>query len=232
MKQILIVLALMMPMFLNAQIKVEKVETINNVHSLIPPEFCANKKAIIICGNVSDDDGKLSYSIYDSKMKLMRNFKRDRELYTREYKFYDYDKGADYSAIINVTFTQTLFNDDEKLEYIVSGYSDPNNSDTWGLHVINEDGKFLYKLDFDGHEVKCIMKLDGEYYFMTNGPLFFYKITKDNSSTGANALTITKTENAPTQYFDLTGKSVTPDTAKGQVIIKTDGNGSQKILMK
>ena len=224
---------------IKAQVNLEKVANLNRPITIVPPNFSKDKRPLLISPKESYGEYEV-YNVYDSEMRLVRNFKMYYpKFHPIEMRFIDYDSGTSFIApnntiLNNFRFTQTLFNEDEKIEFVSAAYSDPNNTDTWGVYIINEDGEFLQKLDI-GSDFKLILKMNGCYYIATmasDGGYDFYKITKNIDSTGTNAITVSNSQNGPTQFFDLAGKSVNPDTAKGKVIIKTNGTSSSKILVK
>lgn len=224
---------------IHAQVNVEKVATIPSLDfELIPSFFCKGEKPIMVSRNW--EDGFWHFNCYDSSLNQIHHFTINKEklriVDIEQIPFVDYDTNygkAETGHIVRYfQITQTLFNDDNKFEFVANVYSDPDNPSTREMCICNEDGDILQKLDINGHFY--LIKLNDEYYFLLYGSedgYDFYKITK-GGSTGTPSLNIAKTTHATPRYYDLNGTSVNPNTTKGKVIIKTDGTTSEKVLIK
>ena len=177
---------------LNAQFKIDPPITLEGSGiTIIPKEFCKSNTPLIVVKE------SWKFIVYDDNLSLVRTFSYPIERYPKELTYIDYDEGKYFndtknnSVVEKFKITQTLFNDDEKFEYIAADYLDPNNTDTWGTYVFNEDGEVVEKLELDG-ELKLIMKINGNFYLVTSSPYRFYKINKtskseNNSSTNSQS---------------------------------------------
>ena len=240
MKRILLSLVLLFIVsVINAQVKIEKVATIfSNDFDIIPSYLCKGEKTILVAFNKEKLDDEFSYyNCYDSSLNIIHQFRIKKNIVNFRFIDFDINPGLFLDIVSNcahLNFTQTLFNDDEKFEYFASIQSDPENPNSWDLYICNEDGHLLQKLDIGARtNYIYIIKINSDYYILKSHDGFeFYKINKSVEPTGTKEINITKTQKAPTRFFDLTGKTVNPDAAKGKVIIKTDGTTSEKVLMK
>lgn len=153
--------------------------------SVIPKDFCQNNTSLIEVGNQDN------FCIYDCHLSIVRSINIDsfQSHYFKNLIFIDYDEGATYHQVNSSSsiqssfrFSQTLFNYDEKFEYVETCYLDKNDHNTWGTYVFNEDGEVVMKLDIEG-EFKMIMKIGGNIYIVTgSSPYRFYKIDRNQST--------------------------------------------------
>ena len=229
---------------IHAQVNIEKVPDIKLWDfETIPSFFCNGEKTIMVSREYNSEEGFGYYDCYDSSLNQICHFKINEEkFHIRSTPFVDYDtnfgKPEPGHIVRYFHITQTLFNDDDKFEFLADIYSNPENPYLRDICICNEDGDILQKLDIEGHiydRIEYLIKLNGEYYFVVyedgQHGYSLYKITK-GAQTGSKALNITKTSNTTPRYYDLNGSSVNPDATKGQIIIKTNGTTSEKVLIK
>ena len=116
--------------------------------TVIPQIFSYAEKMQIVFG------AKSSFDIYDANLQKVYSINKNSDFETRKAQtisFADWDQNSypDYSFY----FTQTLFNDDEKYEYVTAHYS--SEFDTYGnpkidgFNIVSDDGTILQTVIFD-----------------------------------------------------------------------------------
>lgn len=227
-------------------------KVIPSVSSLIctPKQFRYEAQSSLV--TISEDES--SANVYDAKLDLARSFtlqlnttpifdvlqqyvngqwvdmRESSAIYDRGYMdYYDYDESDEGD---NCDFTQTLFNNDEKYEYIVP-VVDPNAEEVrseddyngdgvpdyrsvrrgviTGFKVINEDGTVLTTLEGKNSNSSLkVCKYGNKFYLITNSlPEYstsstfnFYAIDK-----GASSVKLVKRiQAAPDRIFTLDGR--------------------------
>lgn len=192
--------------------------------SVIPKDFCKGNVSCII---IQHSD----YIIYDNNFSRICSIDQVKGQ-PKELTYIDFDEGSFYNDAVGnnrvskFKFTQTLFNDDEKFEYISADYLDENDTNTWGTYVFNEEGNAIEKLDIEG-ELKLIVKISGQYYLVTGStPYRFYRINRDLSTNlSSSAKKDIKKNNA---IYNLNGHKIDKVTTGGIYI----QNGEKVILRK
>ena len=138
---------------------------------IMQEDFCFDKNINILISH----NGK--YYLYDKNLSFVRSIVLPANSPIKKFKFYDCEKSSSASAFLS----QTLFNDDEKFEYISGGWV----NEEWGTWVYNEDGEAIVKLDLEG-EFQGVWKIGNCYYLVTGStPYRFYKINKPSDNNAA-----------------------------------------------
>ena len=144
-------------------------------------------------------------------------------------------------------FSQTLFNSDEKYEYLYPAFEaedeiveEDTNGDgindlrriihgkQKGYNVVSEDGSILYKIDF---EIENIIRFGGRIYLVSpdeedDDMVTFWSIDGD-----PDAVTQVKSVSTfPKQIFSTDGRKL-PDVRRGINIVRdTDGSVKKKLF--
>ena len=166
-----------------------------------------------------------------------------------DYDFLDYDDGSypDWSF----SLSQTLFNTDEKFEYLVPAYEEYDGVTgeydrdydgvidqrtiyygvrTVGFSIVNEDGKTLQTVRTDGDLANpFIMKIGGKLYlgFDTGDEAIFYRIDQQGSS-------VEQVANMPLSaraIYSLDGRRL-PHARHGMNIIRKEDGRVTKHLVR
>lgn len=226
----------------NAQFSIEPAVTLSDSGSkiyVIPKDFSKSNTPLLIPPS--------SIEIYDDNLNLIKSFNisefpwpSGEGIQIQTFDFIDLDQNFSYHGMSPSSaytiylnefyFTQTLFNDDEKFEFVAYKRKE-GESKKFDYYVYNEDGELLAEFEIEGY-LRTITKLGGNYYFTTTNPCNFYKINRTSSS-GINAPKVSQsTGKSAMRYYDITGKKVDPNAAKGKIVIKTDGSSAEKVVMK
>ena len=225
-------------------------KVIPSVSSLIctPKQFRYEAQSSLV--TISED--KSSANIYDANLNLARSFTLQLNttpilnvsqqyvngqwvdtsssgssmIYDRVHcNYYDYDESGEST---NCDFTQTLFNNDEKYEYIVpvvdpsvdvvayesdyngdgvADYRTVNQGAITGLKVINEDGTVLTTLE--GNQISLrVCKYGNKFYLITTSQdpasttYNFYALDKEASGVHI----VKRIQAAPDRIFTLDGR--------------------------
>ena len=144
-------------------------------------------------------------------------------------------------------FTQTLFNSDEKYEYLLAAFEGGDEIEEFdtngdgindyrrimhgkrkGYNVVSEDGTILYKIDF---EIENIIRVGGKIYLVSlaeedDDLITFWSIDDD-----PDAVTQVKSISTfPKQIFSTDGRKL-PDVRRGINIVRdTDGSVKKKLF--
>ncbi len=113
--------------------------------------------------------------IYDYDFNLVRSFNFTS---TSEYDYRCY-KNFDTFEEANIAISQTLFNDDEKFEYVTN-----IENDNYGDIIFSEDGTILYSFP-EGEFIEYIITIKGKNYIATSiyeNESFCYLIDKQTTS--------------------------------------------------
>ena len=107
-------------------------------------------------GEDENNDGIITIRVYDENLDIKKTINPTD--YPESIWVYNYNNNSDDYEI---TLTQTLFNDDEKFEYILLQEDNENSSYYKSLQVISEDGTILQTLEFPnkvyGENVKLVI---------------------------------------------------------------------------
>ena len=112
---------------------------------------------VVSCTTVGEDqnnDGIITIRVYDENLGIKKTINPTD--YPESIWVYNYNNNSDDYEI---TLTQTLFNDDEKFEYILLQEDNENRSYYKSLQVISEDGTILQTLEFPNKVYGGIVKL-------------------------------------------------------------------------
>lgn len=170
------------------------------------------------------------------------------------FDFQDYDE-ASYTDR-SFSLSQTLFNDDEKFEYIVPAYGElttyiyggydrdgdgeidhrtvQQSNAMVGFKVVSEDGTTLQTVTFEdggNGEIESVMRLNGKYYLVVyvygSDSYVFYKIDRQATSVSrVNAMPA-----AVTARYSLDGQRLTTPRRGVNIVRRSDGK-TEKILVK
>ena len=105
-------------------------------------------------GKDHNNDGIITIRVYDENLGIKKTINPTD--YPESIWVYDYNNNSDD---FEITLTQTLFNDDEKFEYILLQEDNENRSYYKSLQVISEDGTILQTLEFPNKVYGGIVKL-------------------------------------------------------------------------
>ena len=183
---LLFLFATMTALTANAQVETEAVTMPYSLEA-IPKQFRYSSNTACIGNAQYDDNGIYSARIYDEDLNLQKKF----ELlgFPDQLTVFDSNENAsDYG----VYFTQTLFNDDEKIEYVVlqEGFDENFGYYPKNMQIISEDGTILQTLEFPTGRYRYSphLCLIGKNYYIRmegndeySGFSYFYKINKDAS---------------------------------------------------
>ena len=111
----------------------------------IPDPYTYNEEYKMVLVEFDDDKNAGNMRVYDGELNLVKDIKVTEEPLSLDYK--DMTDGGFQGA--TVFLTQTLFNDDEKYEYVV-GISDESDSygRISGFKIVSEDGAVLQTVNF------------------------------------------------------------------------------------
>ena len=144
-------------------------------------------------------------------------------------------------------FTQTLFNSDEKYEYLIAAYEGGDEVEEYdtngdgindyrrishgkkkGYNVVSEDGSILYKIDF---EIENIIRLGGRIYLVSYAEEDDDMVTFWSLDGDPDAVTQVKSVSTfPKQIFSIDGRKL-PETRRGINIVRdTDGSVKKKLF--
>ena len=148
-------------------------------------------------------------SIYNSDLELVHTFKaKDKVTYI---EFIDYDENLfTYGwGGKSISCSQTLFNNDEKFEFLVETNK--------GYEVINEDGSVLFKFDKKGH----IIKIGGKIYWVSysDDGYIFYLINKQ----AASIERVASVPGQKDQIFNVEGHQLSSPRHGVNIVRKKDG---------
>lgn len=111
----------------------------------IPDPYTYNEEYKMVLVEFDDDKNAGNMRVYDDELNLVKDIKVTEEPLSLSFK----DMTEYYSDYSTVFLTQTLFNDDEKYEYVVGI---PGESDTYGrisgFKIVSEDGTVLQTVSF------------------------------------------------------------------------------------
>lgn len=161
----------------HAQVDTENPVHLQNVYDLtyIPSSMSYNGKVYFVA-LVSGTSGQ-SFYIYDEKLKVIKVINDDIDIHVTY--FGDLDNSVTCTDGDGAIYlTQSLFNNDEKYEFVVCNVGK--------CQIINEDGKILQELPYPNDVRLYIYKANGKFYFQV-GDKYLYPINK-NTTNGINPL--------------------------------------------
>lgn len=156
-----------------------------NYFSIVPNVFCYDEKACIVVPSGNQ------IRIYNDEIEFIRQFIFFGELLYMVPT--DYDNGTYVDRSLYAT--QTLFNTDEKFEYLVAVKN--SDEETTGFKIMSENGTTLQTIMFEEvsgwFEVRLIKINDKKYLNINN---YFYRIDSETSSVKpVNALPVSIVRN-------------------------------------
>ncbi|MBO5864530.1 MAG: hypothetical protein J6Q73_00560 [Bacteroidaceae bacterium] len=136
----------------NAQ-TLEKVQSILQIPMSIPAEYTVTGKAKLIYGTVNEDETMCILGFYNNDLSRGREIEftnMDVE-YIVDLDYVDFDHN---SVNLEMVFTETLFNNDDKVEY-VREVRDEIYVEEWEsytqvtkrIEIVNEDGQVLFTIE-------------------------------------------------------------------------------------
>lgn len=163
---------------------------------------------------------------------------------TNMERFYSYDFDANILYDNSICFTQTLFNEDDKWEYILPQFGpiEKHPGDYWiwsrdtngltlrrnvseyqptvGYTIYNEDGNIIASFSFNEHNnIDCVYKLDGNVYFDLNSTIYKY----DPLSTSIKEVSHSE---AKTPLIKMRGRNIiVEDSQKADEAVLVDMGG-------
>ncbi len=163
----------------NAQ-TLENVSTVRDFLSPVPLEYTVSGKAKLFYETINQDMTNVSFVFYNDDFYDLKEIVMSYDEYKRilNPEYYNYDNAA--CEIDFLSFTETMFNDDEKLEYIRMVGKDE-------AEIVNEDGEVLLTIDTSGfkHEPEATMfrwnNKDYLYLYDEYGNKNLYAINKNGS---------------------------------------------------
>lgn len=168
----------------SAQTAIDVVEDFNVI-----PRYVAYYGDPIVYFQVYNEDNSTSFSLVDEDFNTTRTITYIPKTYdsgfTEKVGYFDlFDYSGDREAH-DIVLTQTFFNDDEKIEYLVSEHKDEGCA--W--NVMNEDGKTImsFQPENASHTLPyCAFIKGGEHYIVfeneANCLLYIYHIDKEHNS--------------------------------------------------
>lgn len=166
----------MIPIALHAQIQTDPIATLKNLPIITPKAFCYNDNIFMqdfidSDGDGTPDDGTID--IYNNNFEKTKTLIINDEL-GFELHFCDYDTNA-LECEFEFILTQTLFNMDEKFEYIIPIKED---SKCVGFRIMSEEGSEIQSIRFSSNPIR--QYCDDDIYIMKiNGALFLQIETYD-----------------------------------------------------
>ena len=127
----------------NAQVETTPIiSSIDGLYGIygIPDAYLYDRKEYIV--GQGEYNNKLY--VYDEELKLVKEINSAEEITSFEWR-----NMADNAYGSTTYLTQTLFNDDEKFEYIVSIQGDNSSYGIKGVKIMSESGKVLQTLFFN-----------------------------------------------------------------------------------
>ena len=187
---------------------------------------------VVSCTTVGEDennDGIITIRVYDENLDIKKTINPTD--YPESIWVYNYNNNSDDYEI---TLTQTLFNDDEKFEYILLQEDKDNENRRYykSLQVISEDGTILQTLEFPnkvyGGTVKLVLIGNSRYlaFGEYEGEDDFYCLNmyKINKSADPSKVSIAS---APKRV------SVSPRIASRNqdINVVAEGNGVREVIV-
>ena len=229
----------LMPMMAKAQQFTESLYT-NSWPGIMPKQFSFDNKAKLT--GLVESDGNLMLNVYNSELEVEKNIVIEGVEDTS--RFYSFDLFLDIdenlcSEGICIDVTQTLFNDDEKYEYILPLYVEEREV---GFRIMSEDGAELTRVYYDNYEnilkedfytwIEGIIKYGDNTYLIERKDddsygvySYFFKV--DRKATSVKA--VTNMPAAITGHFSLDGKRQSSPRRGINITRHSDGTVSKYI---
>lgn len=196
----------------------------------IPDPYTYNEEYKMVLVDFDDDKNAGNMRVYDDELNLVKDIKVTEEPLSLSFK----DMTEYYSDYSTVFLTQTLFNNDEKFEYVVGI---PDESDSYGgrisgFKIVSEDGTVLQTVSFGmgANSEPDIIEIGMNTYFAFemyedseswNSYLNLYKINKSDDPTKVSVAT------APVRI------SVSPRVAERSqdITVVAEGEGIREVVV-
>lgn len=239
-KVILVITTLMaLPMMAIAQQIAESLYT-DSWPGMMPKQFSFDNKAKLT--GLVESDGNLMLNVYNSELEVEKNIVIEGVEDT--YRFCSFDLFLDIdenlcSEGICIDVTQTLFNDDEKYEYILPLYVEEREV---GFRIMSEDGAELTRVYYDNYEnilkgdfytfTECIIKYGDNTYLIDckadiHGDCIYFCFKVDRKATSVKA--VANMPAAITGHFSLDGKRLSSPRRGINITHHSDGTVSKYI---
>lgn len=192
----------------------------------IPESYSYNYTDHMVLVEFDYDKNAGDIRVYDEDINLVKEIKVAEEPLSLSYKNLSGD--SDYATMY---LTQTLFNNDEKFEYVV-GIEADNNSGISGFKIVSEDGEVLQTVNFgmsSSEEVE-IIEIGMNTYFA-----FMMKENNDSWEYYINLYKINKSDD-PTKVSVATAPvriSVSPRVAERNqdITVVAEGDGVREVVV-
>lgn len=192
----------------------------------IPESYSYNYTDHMVLVEFDYDKNAGDIRVYDEDINLVKEIKVAEEPLSLSYKNLSGD--SDYATMY---LTQTLFNNDEKFEYVV-GIEADNYSGISGFKIVSEDGEVLQtvNLGISAYDEPEIIEIGMNTYFAFemyedseswNSYLNLYKINKSDDPTKVSVAT------APVRI------SVSPRVAERSqdITVVAEGDGVREVVV-
>ena len=170
----------MLQMNVNAQ-TLEKVPNVKGFFRPILPEHTVSGKTKLYYETYNQDRTNVSFVFYGDDFNDVKEIVMSYDEYERivSSEYYNYDNAA--CEIDGIPFTETMFNNDEKLEYIRR--TDLKDK----VEIVNEDGEVLFTVDTSGFKYGPYAKMyrwnHKDYLLLYDeyGTQYLYAINKNEN---------------------------------------------------
>lgn len=252
-KAMFVIVALMMPMMANAQIT--ESGRMATYLGMMPKQFSYDNKARLT--GFVESEGNLNLNIYNSEFEVEKTIILEGvESHEIGDSFCDFELWVDIDENINtegleIDITQTLFNDDEKYEYVLPINIDTGDSNkmTVGFRIMSEDGTELTRFYLENYENLLeeslvlyiysagIIRYGGNNYLLVDYEThnsdysyntydsYLYKVDRQSTSVKA----VANMPAAITSHFSLDGKRLSSPRRGINITRYSDGTVSKYI---
>lgn len=241
-KQVLMFVAFMAaPVTMNAQVNEGKTINGNLGWHYIPKVFTYDGVSYIIGYKNDYESGVATVKIYNDELVEIKSFTASSDIGEFEPSVMDLDSNS--YLYCSFSASQTLFNTDEKYEYMLPLYEDPEADypKTIGFRVMSEDGTELQSISFDLPNTEktyfdddmYVLKINGKYYLVFMGEVgdeditIFYSINPQSTEIKAVA-------NIPASFvgnYSLDGRRQGKMQRGVNILRESDGT-AKKVLVK
>lgn len=193
----------------------------------IPESFVYGNDMTPLVFVLGDYQNVKGFSVYDEELNLVKEINVIEQ--PIQFGFYDMRSWTDMNPVI---LTQTLFNDDEKYEYVVEISEDGDNYNGMsGIKIVSEDGEVLQTVNFDILEYSYVYIVKvGECVYLAfesvgSGDNLYLDLYKINKS--ANDPTKVSVAVSPTRI------SVSPRVAERSqdITVVVEGEGLREVVV-
>ena len=238
-KQVLVFVAFVAtPLVMNAQVNKAESETLlgNLFWQYIPKEFSYDGFSYLYSAK-DDSENETTITIYDDDLEVVKSFSVASEYQEWDVFCADFDDNTWLEWVVDVT--QTLFNADEKYEYMLPLYDE--NSNIIGFRIMSEDGTELQSVEFDFsgsgnkkiNDDVMVLKINGKHYLVFEGYddensfTIFYRIYPQTNE-------IKAVKSIPASFvgrYTLDGRRQ-EKMQRGVNIVRQNDGGTKKVLIK